>query len=78
MSSNKEVKNTRFGLLVVFTFISCFYFQFDICLRLTLKVVSAIFLLVYFLRLKESTCETRENVFYFISKVLFVLEIIKF
>ena len=42
-----------------------------------LKVVSATFLLVSFLRLKESTCETRKNVFYFTSKALFVLEIIK-
>ena len=43
-----------------------------------LKVVSATFLLVCFLRLKGSTCETRKNVFYFTSKALFVLEIIKF
>ena len=43
-----------------------------------LKVMSATFLLVCFLRLKESTCETRKNVFYFTSKALFVLEIIKF
>ena len=43
-----------------------------------LKVVSATFLLVCFLHLKESTCETRTNVFYFTSKALFVLEIIKF
>ena len=28
--------------------------------------------------LKESTCETRKNVFYFTSKALFVIEIIKF
>ena len=44
----------------------------------TLKVVSATFLLVCFLCLKERTCETRKNVFYFTSKALFVLEIIKF
>ena len=44
----------------------------------TLKVVSATFLLVCFLHLKESTSETRKNVFYFTSKALFVLEIIKF
>ena len=43
-----------------------------------LKVVFATFLLVYFLCLKKSTCETRSNVFYFTSKALFVLEIIKF
>ena len=35
-------------------------------------------LLVCFLSLKESTCETRKNVFYFTSKALFVLEKIKF
>ena len=43
-----------------------------------LKVVSATFLLVCFVCLKESICETRKNVFYFTSKALFVLEIIKF
>ena len=43
-----------------------------------LKVVFAIFLLVCFVYLKERTCETRKNVFYFISKALFILEIIKF
>ena len=43
-----------------------------------LKVVSATFLLVCFAFLKESTCETRKNVFYFTSKALLVLEIIKF
>ena len=45
---------------------------------LYLKVVSATFLLVCFVCLKESTCETRKNVFYFTSKALLVLEIIKF
>ena len=43
-----------------------------------LKVVSAIFLLVCFVCLIESTCETRKKVFHFTSKALFVLEIIKF
>ena len=43
-----------------------------------LKVVSATFLLVCLVSLKESTCETKKNVFYFISKALFLLEIIKF
>ena len=28
--------------------------------------------------LKESTCETRKNIFYLTSKALFILEIIKF
>ena len=42
------------------------------------KVVSTTFLLVCFVCLKESTCETRKNVFYFASKAIFVLEIIKF
>ena len=46
--------------------------------KVTLKVVSTTFLLVCFVRLKESTCETRKNVFYFNSKTLFVLGIIKF
>ena len=39
----------------------------------TLKVVSTTFLQVCFLNLKESTCETRKNVFYFTSIALFVL-----
>ena len=43
-----------------------------------LKVVSTTFLLVCFVCLKESTCETRKNVFYFSLKGLSVLEIIKF
>ena len=45
---------------------------------LLLKVVSAIFLLVCFLCLKESTIETRKNTFYFTLKALLVLEIINF
>ena len=44
----------------------------------TLKALSATFLLDCFLSLKESTCETRKKIFYFSSKALFVLEIIKF
>ena len=36
-----------------------------------LKVVSAAFLLVCFLSRKESTCETRKNVFYFTFKSSF-------
>ena len=43
-----------------------------------LKVMSATFLLVCFLSLNESTCQTRENAFYFTSKALFVIEKIKF
>ena len=43
-----------------------------------LKVVSAIVLLVCFACLKESTCETRKNAFYFTSKALLVLEITTF
>ena len=43
-----------------------------------LKVVSATFLLVCFICLKESTFETRKNVFDFTLKALFVLEIIRF
>ena len=43
---------------------------------LYLKVVSATFLLFYFVYLKESTCETRKNAFYLTSKALLVLQII--
>ena len=41
-----------------------------------LKVVSATFLLVPFVSLKENTCEARKSI-YFTSTVLFVLKIIK-
>ena len=44
----------------------------------SLKVVSATFSLGYFLSVKKITCETRKNVFYFTSKVLFVLKKIYF
>ena len=47
-------------------------------IRASLKVVYATVLLVCFINLNESTCQTRKNVFYFTSKVLFVLEKIKF
>ena len=43
-----------------------------------LKVALATFLLVGFAILKERHCETRKCVFYFTSKAVFVLEIIKF
>ena len=40
-------------------------------------VVSATFLLVWLVWLTENTCEIRKNIFYFISKTLFVFEISK-
>ena len=43
----------------------------------SLKVVFTTFLLVCFVYLKESTFETRKNAFYFTSKALLALEIIK-
>ena len=43
-----------------------------------LNVVSATFLLAWLVCLTESTCETRKKNFYFTSKTLFILEIIKF
>ena len=48
------------------------------CVSGELKVVSATFLLVCFLCLKENSCETRKNNFYFTSKALFIFEKIKF
>ena len=42
-----------------------------------LKVVSATFLLVCFLSLKERFYETRKNAFYFTLKALFILKKIK-
>ena len=50
----------------------------DLDILIDFKVVSATFLPACFLCLKENTCETRKNVFYFTSKALIVLEIIKF
>ena len=47
-------------------------------IQFLLKVVSPIFLLVSTVCLKESTCETRKNVFCFTLKALFVLVIITF
>ena len=38
--------------------------------NMILKVVSATFLLVCFLSLNESTCQTRKNALYFTSKAL--------
>ena len=57
------------------------YYDYKIMVKFNgsiLKVVSATFVLVYFLSLNESTCQTRKNVVYFTSKALFVLEKIKF
>ena len=47
-------------------------------LRKVFMVVSATFVLVCFLSLNESTCQSRKNVFYFTSKALFILKKIKF
>ena len=52
--------------------------KFNEVYNISLKVVSATFLLVCFLSLNESTSQTRKNAFYFTSKALFVLEKIKF
>ena len=54
------------------------FVQVGHALSSSLKVVSATFLLVCFLSLSKSTCQTRKNAFYFTSKALFVLEKIKF
>ena len=43
-----------------------------------LKVVSTTFLLVHFLSLNESTCQSRKNVFYFTSKAGFVFVKVRF
>ena len=62
----------------IFRHISTYILLSIIKKRKKLKVVSATFLLVCFVCLRESTRETRKNVFYFTLKALFVLEIIKF
>ena len=46
-------------------------------IAISLKVVSATFLVVCFLSLTESICETWKNVSYFTPKALFVPEKIK-
>ena len=47
-------------------------------LQLVIKGCVHYILVDCFLDLNESTCQTRENAFYFTSKALFVLEKIKF
>ena len=47
-------------------------------LKTVSEIVFATFLLVCFVFLRESTCKTRKNAFYFTSKALLVLEIINF
>ena len=54
------------------------FFIWKMFWRFLLKVLSTVFVLVCFVSLKESTCETKKNIFYFTLKALFVLEIIKF
>ena len=44
----------------------------------SLKVMSDIYLLFYFLIIKKSTFETRKNAFHFTAKTNFLLEIFKF
>ena len=56
----------------------CFKVDEHVPVNLSLKVVSAAFLLVCFVCLKESTCETRKNAFYFTSKAPLVPKIINF
>ena len=60
--NNINIKNTWKGIKSIISF----------------KVVSATFLLVCFIYLKESACYTRKNAFYFTSKALRILEIINF
>ena len=50
------------------------HFKDDSSTETTLKVVSATYLLVCFVSLKEGTSETQKNVFCFTSKALFILE----
>ena len=70
----------NFKFAVEEIFVSCYLFIIMSSLKghSYLKVVSDTCLLVCFLSLKESTCQTRKNVSYFTSKALFVLEITKF
>ena len=47
------------------------------CVTIAIRI-AIVSLLVCFVYLKESTCGTSKNVFYFTSKAFFILEIIKF
>ena len=47
------------------------------CVTIAIRI-AIVSLLVCFVCLKESTCGTSKNVFYFTSKAFFILEIIKF
>ena len=73
---------TEFSISIFIRFYFKKYFGvkmlFKIQVSYILKVVSATFVLVYFLNLNESTCQTKKNVFYFSSKAFFVLEKINF
>ena len=55
---NRTAVNVKMTLFIVFEWsYICYYI---ICMTVHLKVVSATFLLVCFVSLKESTCETRK------------------
>ena len=69
MQSFSEKKQKTIALYILKTIV---------CIFSKLKVVPATFLLICFVCLKESTCETRKNAFSFTSKALFVPQIIKF
>ena len=67
--------NTSFKSILLERFLHIIHYAF-IYENNILKVVSAIFLLVCFLSLKESTWETMKNVFYSTSKALFILNLV--
>ena len=46
--------------------------------NVSLKLVSAIFYQIFIFSLNDSPLKTMKNVFYFLSKALFVLEIFRF
>ena len=70
---NEGAITFQFSMKTIITFHSILAFFSPL-----LKVVLATFLLVCPVSLKESTFETRKHVFYFISRALFALEIIRF
>ena len=65
-----KIQTSKTAILLFFGKFLTIYYRFN--------GVPPTFLLVCFLCLKESTHETRKNIFYFTSKALFVLEIITF
>ena len=65
---------TKENVIIIYLSIALDIALGESSLKITLKVVSA----TLFLGLNENTYQIKKNVFYFTSKLLFILEKIKF